>query len=149
MMIVFGSHTTAGQDVKDRVTTLSLVCTAACTAAVVVVLLGDACCRVGRAVRARHRSWRGVTAVGTGFGREGAGEARVTVRPQPEGSGRGRWGGAAPQAGQGGGGLLRAADAESQVSSSCVTSFIMLSCRNLCIHYASCRNLCIHYAELS
>ena len=65
MMIVFGSHTTAGQDVKDRVTTLSLVCTAACTAAVVVLLLGDACCRVGRAVRARHRSWRGVTAVGS------------------------------------------------------------------------------------
>jgi hypothetical protein len=29
-----------------------------------VLLLGDACCCVGRAVRARHRSWRGVTAVG-------------------------------------------------------------------------------------
>jgi hypothetical protein len=113
MMIVFGSYTTAGQPVKERVTTLFLVCTVACTASVVVLLLGDACCCVGRAVRVRYRIWRGVTAVDAGFGREGAGEAQVTVRPQPEGGGRGRWGGAVPQAE--GGGLLRAADAEAQV----------------------------------
>eukprot|EP01052_Picozoa_sp_SAG31_P009836 SAG31_NODE_526_length_14475_cov_5.135197_6_plen_493_part_00 len=76
MMIVVTNYTSAGQSVKDRVTTLFLVCTVACTASVLLLLLADLCCCLARTLTAAGRS---DVAAGIGGGPRQASSGRGIV----------------------------------------------------------------------